>query len=408
MSLEHHPLWRRPQHHMDAQQSNDHVHWLELFYDLAHVVAIFILGNYLSHHLNIQGFLAFTALFCIIWFAWFDLSLFNSLYVSTDIQHRNIMAAQIVTVMLMSAAISTIASGGWTYFAMAYAINRLILALLFWRARFVGDTHSRLPSEISRNFLLSSIVFASSALLSPIDSYVMFALGMIFLMSSYALPTIGVLRHERFRPRFGHMAERFSLLLLIAAGEGFFKLVITLADKGISNVSTDVFFNYIFGGFSIFVLCWIYFDFAGNGKPKDNKKSTLIQWVLAHLGLMVAVVCIGVALSAEVKIEFTEVYPLKYAVLGCASLAAYLYFLLLIQNVIEHRAAHRFATPQVRWVGITLALLTLAVVAFVPSWVANLLWGSALISQIVIPVSRAYFTFIRDDASTRDDEASAG
>lgn len=41
----------------------------------------------------------------------------------------------------------------------------------------------------------------------------------------------GALNNERFLPRFGHMAECFALLLLIVAGEGFFKPVITLAEK---------------------------------------------------------------------------------------------------------------------------------------------------------------------------------
>lgn len=45
-------LWRRPRHHMDVDETHDHVHWVELFFDLVHVVTIFILGNYLSHHLG--------------------------------------------------------------------------------------------------------------------------------------------------------------------------------------------------------------------------------------------------------------------------------------------------------------------------------------------------------------------
>ncbi|GAM56452.1 hypothetical protein JCM19231_2598 [Vibrio ishigakensis] len=67
------------------------------------MVAIFMLGNFLSHHLTVSGFLIFAALFVVIWFAWFDLSLFNSLYVSTDMQHRYIMTSQIITIMVMSA-----------------------------------------------------------------------------------------------------------------------------------------------------------------------------------------------------------------------------------------------------------------------------------------------------------------
>ncbi|MGI9452673.1 MAG: low temperature requirement protein A [Geminicoccaceae bacterium] len=70
-------MWRKPQHHMDIDHTHDHVHWVELFYDLIHVVTIFLLGNYLSHHLSLDGFFVFAGLFIALWFAWGDLSVFN-------------------------------------------------------------------------------------------------------------------------------------------------------------------------------------------------------------------------------------------------------------------------------------------------------------------------------------------
>ncbi len=106
---------------------------------------------------------------------------------------------------------------------------------------------------------------------------------------------------------------------------------------------------------------------------------------------------IGVALSAEVKVSFIDSYPIKYGVIGCLGLAIYLYSLLMIQNVIELRTAHRFATAKVRYFGIIIALSTLVIVPFVPSIVANLFWATALFSQIVIPVSKAYITFSKEN-----------
>lgn len=391
-----HALWRKPRHHLDADASSDHVHWIELFYDLAHVVSIFVLGNYLSHHLGFAGFAVFAALFTVIWFAWYDLSLFNSLYVSTDIRHRYIMAAQIITIMIMSSSIMHIEGAGWSYFAIGYAINRAIMSLLYYRAKTVDDVETCLPSRLSKNFAVGSIIFLISAFLPAPYSYLVFGLGMVVLAALYVAPKIGVLYNERFVPRFGHMAERFALLLLIVAGEGFFKLVITLAEKGIDNVVGDVFVNYAFGGLSIFFLCWVYFDFVGNGKPRDSMPKTLIKWTVAHLFLMLSSVMIGVALSAEVKIAFMDQYPLKYAVTGCVGLAVYLYCLLKIQDVIELRTAHRFATAKVRYFGIALAVATIAIVSFVPSVIGNAVWGIALFSQILIPVRKAFRTLTQE------------
>ena len=370
MALQQHPMWRRPQHHLDHENPHDHVHWIELFYDLIHVVIIFLLGNYLSDNLNPQGFLIFAGVFTAVWFAWGDSSVFNSLYVSTDVTHRLIMATQIVTAMVMAASIPAVTGKGWTYFALAYAANRFITAYLYHRTIRLGAEFSLLPNKVSRNFFALSVVFAISAFLPQPYGYWLFAAAIVSIQLLYMLPKIGVLECERFLPRLGHMAERFALLLLIVVGEGFFKLVVTLSEKGIYKVSPDVLFNFIFGGFAVFCICWLYFDFVGNGKPKDTSKRTLVQWWIAHLLVMLSATMIGVALAGEVKVGFWESYPLKYAAIGCIGLAVYLAALFWIQSVIDH----------------------------VPAIVGNLMWGSALFSQIVIPVTKAYFTLSKEEA----------
>ena len=129
MALHDHPMWRKPQHHQDLDHAHDHVHWAELFYDLIHVVTIFLLGNYLSHHLDLHGFLVFAGVFITLWYAWGELSIFNSIYVSTDFWHRLIMAVMICTVMFMAAAIPAIEGKGWVFFALGFAANRAMIAL---------------------------------------------------------------------------------------------------------------------------------------------------------------------------------------------------------------------------------------------------------------------------------------
>lgn len=399
MALEKHPMWRLPKHHLDHDDAHDHVHWVELFYDLIHVVIIFLLGNYLSDHLSVSGFFAFAGLFIAMWFAWADSSVFNSLYVSTDVKHRMIMSAQIVTAMVMAASIPHVHDKGWMFFALAYAANRFITAYLYFRTIRLGVEETTLAHTVSRNFFVLSVVFAISAFLPQPYGVALFAAGILAIQLLYMLPKIGVLECNRFLPRLGHMSERFALLLLIVLGEGFFKLVITLSEKGVYKVDPSVLVNFMFGGVSVFVLCWMYFDFVGNGKPKNQEKPTLVSWWLAHLFLMLSAVMIGVALAGEVKVGFWDPYPLKYGVIGCLGLIAYLLCLLWIQFNIEPRVAHRFATAKVRMVGVALALITLAALPYVPALIGNLLWGSAVISQIAFPVTQAYFTFLKEEKS---------
>ncbi|AQQ67940.1 hypothetical protein Mag101_10000 [Microbulbifer agarilyticus] len=396
MALHDHPMWRKPQHHHDLKDAHDHVHWAELFYDLVHVVSIFLLGNYLSQHLNVDGFLVFCGVFIVLWYAWGELSIFNSIYVSTDLWHRITMSIMICTVMFMAAAIPSIDGGGWAYFALGFAVNRALLAFLYFRARRNNATAQCMCSEQIRNFSLFAIIFAVTAFLPKPYAFWVFALAMVSTQALYMIPRVSVLRYERFAPRLGHMAERFGLLTLIVLGEGFFKLVVTLAQKGIDKVPLDILVNFVIGGISIFVMCWIYFDFVGNGKARDSKLATLVKWWLAHLVLMICGVMVGVALAAEVKVDFWEPYPTKYAAIGCFGLAGYIAMLWVLQNVIEHRVANDFGRADVRVFGIVVAIGCFFVVPHVPSIVGNLIWGTALLSQIVIPLLRGWNKFRKE------------
>ncbi|TQV73772.1 low temperature requirement protein A [Aliikangiella marina] len=393
MALEEHPMWRKPQHHQDLERAHDHVHWTELFYDLIHVVTIFLLGNYLSAHLDFDGFLTFAGVFIVLWYAWGELSIFNSIYVSTDFWHRIIMSIMICTLMFMAAAIPDIDGEGWSYFAIGFAINRILLAGLYFRAKRSNEATRSMCFEQIRNFSIFAIIFAITAFLPTPYAYWVFAMAMIATQLVYMIPRISVLRFERFVPRLRHMAERFALLTLIVLGEGFFKLVVTLSEKGIDKVSPDVLVNFVIGGIAMFVMCWIYFDFVGNGKAKNGKLSTLVTWWLAHLTLMICGVMVGVALAAEVKVGFWEPYPTKYAAIGCFGLAGYIAMLWVLKHVIEHRVASDFGLWQIRLFGIVVAIGCFFLVPYVPTIVGNLIWGTALFSQIAFPLTRAWKTF---------------
>lgn len=394
MALSDFPIWRRPRHHMDVEHPGDHVHWVELFFDLVHVVTIFQLGNFLSHHLDPFGFLIFSGIFVAIFFAWADSSIYNSLYISTDMSHRSIMAVQIVTMMIIAAAIPAVTKGSWPFFAVGYALNRALTAYLYWRARVVADEESSLAYEQGRNFFVLAAVFAISAFLPRPLAYWVFGAGIILIQLQFMLPRIGTLRFERFVPRLGHMSERFGLLMLILLGEGFFKLVVTLSAKGIEYVSAGTFLNVVMGGLSLFVLAWIYFDCVGNARLKSHSVPIMVRYWLSHIVIMWSTVMIGVALAGEVYVGLLEPYPTDYGIIGTAGLAIFLAALWYLQTLVEGRdITRRYHHGGVRLFGIAMALVVLLIHAFVPAIVGNLLWGVALFSQIVWPGFLAVRTF---------------
>jgi len=121
-----------------------------------------------------------------------------------------------------------------------------------------------------------------------------------------------------------------------------------------------------------------------------------VKWWLAHIVLMLCGVMVGVALAAEVKVGFWEPYPTKYAAIGCFGLAGYIAMLWALSKVIEHRLASDHGRADVRIFGICVAIGCFFVVPYVPSLVGNLVWGTALFSQVAIPVTRAWKAYRHD------------
>jgi low temperature requirement protein LtrA len=390
IELKHFPNWRKPSHHLDSPESRQDVHWVELFFDLVHVVAIFLLGSFLASHLDLQGFLVFAGLFVAIFFAWADCSVYNSIYVSLDVVHRMIMAVQTITMMVMATAIPEILDGGWIYFALAYACNRTLTAMMYLRARQVGAESTSFASEQGRNFLILAGVFAVSAFLPAPYSYSLFAIGILLIQLQYMLPRFGTLRHERFMPRLHHVAERFGQFMLILFGEGFFKLVVTLTQRGLTDVGIETLVNFVMGGLSLFALAWIYFDCVGNAEPKSQRRSLMVAYWLGHLVIMLSTIMISVALAGEVYVGFMEPYPAGYGLVGTTGLLVFLSSLWLLKQLVDGRdTTARYHSASVRLFGIGVAVLMIAVYRFVPAIIGNLLWAIALYSQLLVPLYRA-------------------
>ena len=62
----------------------------------------------------------------------------------------------------------------------------------------------------------------------------------------------------------------------------------------------------------------------------------------------------------------------------------------VLQHVVDSQIVSGFGRWDVHLIGISLAMLCFFVVPYAPSLVANSIWGAALLSQIVLPVRRAW------------------
>ena len=377
-----------PTHHEDDPNASHHVHWVELFYDLIQVVCIFQLGNLLGHHHDFQSFLIYVGLFIAIWVSWAATVFYTSLYITNDVPHRLLMALQIVGICIMAIALGQIPGVGIYYFAVAFAVVRGILALLYWRAGYYSKSTAQLSRRFAGLFITVSVAVVLATFLPYPLNYLAWTLILLAEQLAFVWPKVGLMSDDRFKPRLMHLSERFTLLFLIVMGEGFFKLVLTLSEQGIQNLDWNDYINATLGCLWLFSLTWIYFDFVGNGRIKPDN-CHMILWWYGHLLLMLGASMNTVAIKGLMTAELLAPFPMEYGWLGCLGLIWFLIATILIQAAIKQHTAHQFYSLRLRLFGIGLALLTWILGSRVPAWFSISLFIIAYASQIASPLYHA-------------------
>ena len=141
------------------------VGWLELFYDLIYVATIIQLGNALSDHVGLGGFLAFAGLFAPIWFTWTGFTFYANRFVVDDFVHRLLVFAQMFAIGAVAISIPEVFDGRHQAFALAYFFCRLVIVAQYGRVY--------LQTKQARDFTLRyTIGFAIGALLWLVSAFV--------------------------------------------------------------------------------------------------------------------------------------------------------------------------------------------------------------------------------------------
>lgn len=119
----------RPHGHVIEDRS---VSFLELFYDLVFVLLIAQLAHTLADHVTWAGVRYFVVVFCLIWIAWFNGSLYHDLHSGEDGRSRTYIFLQMSLLVLLAVFAGQAAddpSDGRS-FAIVYSV---LLLLISWQ-----------------------------------------------------------------------------------------------------------------------------------------------------------------------------------------------------------------------------------------------------------------------------------
>jgi low temperature requirement protein LtrA len=131
-------LFRPPRYHQDVhfhKHTDRAVGWLELFYDLVYVATLIQIGNFLSSNLTLTGFGQFCVLLFVVWWAWTGETLYQNRYFVDDAWHRLLVLIQMIGVAAMGLSVSGAFGELGAQFAVAYALVRAMLVVMFVRVK---------------------------------------------------------------------------------------------------------------------------------------------------------------------------------------------------------------------------------------------------------------------------------
>ena len=279
---------------------------LELLFDLAFVVAFGQAGNALAHAvadghtgIGIWGF-AF-AILATCW-AWINFSWFSSAYDTDDWGYRLITMLQMVGVVVFALGIPTffhsLEHGGHvdnSVLVAGYVVMRIALIVQWARAARQDPQHR--PTALTYAFVvgIAQVGWIAVAILA-LDVIPFFVVGALLFGFEMLGPVIA---EKRFIPtpwHAHHIAERYSLLMIIALGEGVFGTVSAVAVLvESSGWSTEAILVVVAGVGITFGLWWTYFMMP-SAVVLERFRDRSFGWGYAHAFLYAAIAATGAGL----------------------------------------------------------------------------------------------------------------
>jgi low temperature requirement protein LtrA len=367
-----------PRAHGETDQDRT-VSNLELFYDLAYVAVIAQASHHLASHVSLQGFLDFAVVFGMLWFAWFNGSLYVEVHGREDGRTRLLVFLQMGILALL--AVFTAEAAGVTSrpFAVVYAAFLAVMAWAWYSVReldrierpeFLGITAIYVGGMV-----VSTVVIGGSAFLEEAWRPLIWA---AFLLGW----VVFVLSGSRGRSRAqadgilptDSLVERFGLFTIIVLGEVILAVVTGLSAAGPDALTIATGSLALVVGFGLW---WIYFDLVGRRLPRRG--GTIWTWMLSHLPIQLSIVAAGAAIVSLIEHAHEPATPLDTSLLLGGSVAIGLLALIVTERSLEDalrlQSVYRALGP-VLAVGAAIALLA--------GWLAPAPWVLAALMVAIL------------------------
>lgn len=326
---------RRPMIERDRNESHRVSTPLELFFDLAVVVAIAAAASGLHHGLAeghvVHSLLSFVGAFFAIWWAWVNFTWFSSAYDTDDVPMRFMTMLQMAGVLILAAGIPRVyAHDDYRVLVIGYVVMRIALVGQWIRAeRETGDPHG-----ICRRYWVGILV-VQVLWIARLWMPEVIALPMLYalMLAEMAVPWIAERRTPGTAWHAEHIAERYSLVVIIVCGEVILSASNTFATAVEEGLTAQLLMVAVGAILIVFTIWWFYFT---RESADDIRERGPWGWAYAHYFVFASVAATGAGIGVMVDLAKREAHlPLIGADLALAiAVATYLVVLGYVHHVV--------------------------------------------------------------------------
>ena len=285
---------------------------LELLFDLTFVIAFGTAASELSHSLVAghvgAGIVAFLfATFAVSW-AWINFSWFASAYDTDDWIFRLTTMVQMVGVLVLALGLPqmflSVEHGGHVdngIMVFGYVIMRVAMVAQWLRARNHDSERRRAITAYATTILVAQVGWIVLAL-AHTSVLVMFVFAGLLILVEMAGPFVAETREGGTPWHAHHIAERYSLLVIITLGEGLIGTMATLVglvDPEQEGVSIPLSAGVVgFAGVALTFGMWWLYSILPAGEILAARRERSFGWGYGHIPLFGAIVAVGAGVHA--------------------------------------------------------------------------------------------------------------
>jgi low temperature requirement protein LtrA len=352
---------------------------LELFYDLVYVAVISQASRALAHDISLGGFVSFAVVFAMIWFAWFNGSLYIELHGREDGRTRLLVFLQMGLLALLAVFTGNAATSTGQPFAIVFALFLALMGYAWYAIRELDRVERpeflRITAFYVGGMAISTLVVAASAVFPPewrIPTWGLFVGGWLVFIELGSF-TRGTTAREGIVPT-DSLVERFGLFTIIVLGEVILAVVTGLSAAGPDPLTIATGILALVIGFGLW---WIYFDTVGRRLPRAE--GTVWTWMLSHLPIQLSIVAAGAGIVGLIEHAHEPSTPFATSLLLGGSVALGLVGLIATEGSLEDATRHTVVYGPLRT-----ALAVGAVVALATPLVKPAPWVLAIVLVAIL------------------------